>query len=349
MISLSQVTQTIQDGLNAIGDREFVIYNDVGEFKKAYREDGSNTITRYVNGIMEALEPTLMPIKNLQIVTQSFRVTFVLDMDALSKDETTGNYIEVAQIRSILESYIASANAIPYSATADDISFEVTPSFSGVTVGVATQMSPIGNMLPMYLDFSCVFIQSGANTNTVSFIVNGEDMFFTDYSVTRVRTAETNMQANEPSQKTFIQANGISINLSLPMLNTAQSKAFEQDVWSGTQNQAVCVERYRANANSPYSCYIMVYGNNSESGGVGQNIGQVVDFVEGKQDVLNYGTGWSIQTFTGTSKTLTLPTTTKANVVYWGDGTSEHLAKTTTTKTHTYAENKTYTIRIFSY
>ena len=109
MISLSQVTQTIQDGLNAIGDREFVIYNDVGEFKKAYREDGSNTITRYVNGIMEALEPTLMPIKNLQIVTQSFRVTFVLDMDALSKDETTGNYIEVAQIRSILESYIASA------------------------------------------------------------------------------------------------------------------------------------------------------------------------------------------------------------------------------------------------
>lgn len=354
MISLSQVTEVIQNGLNAISDdREFVIFNDVGEFKDYYRQEGSNSITRYVNGIMEAMAPTIIPIKNLQVVTQSFRITFVLDMDLLEKD-TTGNYIEVANIRDLLTKYISGVNAIPYGASNDDVSFEVTPTFDGVTVGVASQMSPIGNILPMYLDFSCVFVESGVNTNNVEFIINGESMFFSDYSVSRVRTAETSMVANEKSQKTFIQANGISVSLKMPLLSTAQSKNIEDDVYQGTQNRAICVERYRANAKTPYSCYIMIYGNNSETGGVGQNIGQSLDLVEGKQDVLDYtimetGKEWRSEEFTGTSKTLALPTTPNASVVFWGDGKADHCRADVSHIGHTYSVNKTYTIRIFSY
>lgn len=348
MISLSQVTEVIQNGLNAISDdREFVIFNDVGEFKDYYRQEGSNSITRYVNGIMEAMEPTIIPIKNLQVVTQSFRVTFVLDMDLLEKD-TKGDYIEVANIRNLLTKYISSVNAIPYTLTNDDVSFEVTPTFSGATVGTASQMSPIGNVLPMYLDFSCVFVESGVNTNNVEFIINGESMFFSDYSASRVRTAETSMVANEPSQKTFIQANGLSLNLSMPLLQTTQSKDIEADVWGGSQNQAICVERYRANAKTPYSCYIMTYGNNAETGGVGQNIGQVLDLVEGKQDVLNYGAGWETTTFTGTRRTLSMEAN-KVKVVFWGDGTSQHISKNVTLIMHTYKVSGTYTIRVFSY
>lgn len=349
MIELKKITQYIQDGLNdSTSEREFVIFNDVGEFRNNYRQDGSNDITKYVNGIMGALSPTIVPIKNLQVVTQSFRVTFVLDMDLLEKD-TDGNYIEVAKIRDLLSAYISSVNAVPYAQEdEEDVNFEITPSFDGVTVGVATQMSPIGNVLPMYLDFGCVFVERGVNTNNIEFIINGENMFFSDYSASRVRTAETSMVANEKSQKSFIQANGISLNLSMPLLETAQSKKIEQDVWGGGQNQAICVERHRKNALSPYSCYIMVYGNNAETGGAGQNVGQVLDFVEGKQDVLSYGTGWAIQTFTGTSKTLAL-TPNKTNVVFWGDGASEHLDKDTPTATHDYGVSGTYKIRIFSY
>lgn len=364
MIALSQLTAEIESGLNGLDLADFKIFTDVGEFQGAYRQEGSNLITHYVNGIMEAMAPTRIPMKNLEVLTQSFRIGFVLDMDLLNKD-TDGNYKEVKNIRAILEKYIASVNGKPfYLDELDDdgestgISFEITPSYSGVIVGTAMQMSPIGNVLPMYLDFSCVFIQGGVNTNTVDFIVNGENMFYQEYSITRTRTAETNMVANEKSSKTLIQANGISLNLKLPLLNTDQSKAIEEDVWSGGQNEAICVERVRhlPNDASLYKAYIMIYGNNAENGNVGQNIGQVVDLAEGKQDCLTYGEKWTITSFTGTEvqvSNLGLPASvlTKDNIIiFWGDGKVVKTNKTSVSSVgHIYSESGTYTIRIYSY
>lgn len=362
MIGVEQIKKTLQDGFNALNertDREFVIYNDVGTFKHEYRAFASNDIIRYVNGIIESMQPTIMPIKNLEIQTQSFRITFALDVAVLHKD-SSGNYKEVEEIRDILEKYISQNNAIPYLQNDDsNKSFEVTPTFGGVTVGLETQMSPVGRMLPMYFDFSCVFVESGVNTNNINFVINGENMFFQEYSATRLRTAETNMVANESSQKTLIQANGISINLKMPLLNTTQSEAIESDVWGGKQNEAICVERFRVTKTNPYKAYhayIMIYGNNSESGSLGQNIGQGVDFVEGKQSELSYSSNWGNTTFnavTGTmSKTLNIPTGKKLMVVFWGDEKTERVDVVgeipPTTVSHTYTAEGSYTIRYFS-
>lgn len=357
MIALSQLTAEIESGLNGLDLADFKIFTDVGEFQGAYRQEGSNLITHYVNGIMEAMAPTRMPLKNLQVLTQSFRIGFVLDMDLLGKD-TDGNYKEVKDIRKILEKYIASINGLPFTLQdADNVSFEITPSYSGITVGTAMQMSPIGNVLPIYMDFSCVFIESGANTNTVNFIINGEDMFFQNYSITRTRTAETNMLANQPSQKTLVQANGISLKLEMPLLNSTQSKDIEEDVWSGSQNQAVCVERYRENAKTKYHAYIMIYGNNAETGSIGQNIGQSLDLLEGKQSELSYGTGWASDSITLSGSALgygfsVTKTGAKACVIFWGDGKTSHVEATQSgvmSSNHTYSHAGTYTIRYFIY
>lgn len=357
MITLSELKTVIENGLNAISTREFKLFADVGEFQKAYKPDDSNTVTRYINGILETLAPSRLPIKNLQVITQTFRISFVLDMALLEKDED-GEYLEVKQVRALLEKYIIANNGKPYYLEdAEQVSFEVTPSFSGITVGTASLMSPIGNILPMYLDFSCVFVQGGTNTNTVNFIINGEDMFFQNYSITRTRTAETNMIANEPSQKTLVQANGISLKLEMPLLNSTQSKEIEEDVWSGSQNQAVCVERYRANAKTPYHAYIMIYGNNAETGSIGQNIGQSLDLVEGKQNELSYGTGWGSDSITLTGSALgygfvLTRTGAKACVIFWGDGKTSHIAATQSgvmSANHTYSHAGTYTIRYFVY
>lgn len=359
MIALSVLTQEIQSELNGLGLADFKIYTDVGEFQNAYRQDGSNTITRYINGVMETMSPTRMPIRNLQVLTQTFRIGFVLDMDLLEKD-SNGDYVEVKTIRAILEKFIANYNGKPFYLTdGDSVSFEITPSYSGITTGTAMQMSPIGNILPIYLDFSCVFIQSGVNANTIDFIVNGENMFYQEYSITRTRTAETNMLANEPSSKTLAQANGISLQLKMPLLNTTQSKAIETDVWSGTQNEAICVERVRhlANNTTIYNAYIMIYGNNAENGSIGQNIGQVVDFVEGKQNELTYSTGWASDSITLTGSALgygfaVTKTGAKACVIFWGDGKTSHITATQSgvmSANHTYSHAGTYTIRYFIY
>ena len=355
MIALSTLTKTIENGLNAIGTKEFAIFTDIGEFKGAYRGENSNNITRYINGIMEAMAPTRLPMKNLEVITQSFRVNFVLDVALLNKDDN-GNFIEVQEIRDILEKYINANNGVSYYATdSEQKQFEITPTFSGVTVGTAQQLSPIGDVLPMYLDFSCVFIQSGVNANTIEFIINGKNMFYQNYTMSRVRTAETNMVANEKSSKTLAQANGISLNLAMPLIDEEESKNIEDDVYNGTQNQAICVERYRANAKKPYNCYIMIYGNNNESGSIGQNVGQTVDFIEGKQSELNYGENWVELEATVTSENLTYSLTPPSDVndivIFWGDTTSQHsqITEQIDTINHTYTKVGTFKIRYFKY
>ena len=166
------------------------------------------------------------------------------------------------------------------------------------------------------------------------------------------------MIANEKSSKTLAQANGISLNLKMPMLNTKQSKAIENDVWGGSQNQALCVERHRANATTPYQAYIMIYGNNAENGSIGQNIGQVIDLVEGKQEELSYGGNWTIVEFTATDEILSYNSIIdqnglKAVVVFWGDGTVNRYTpaqnSSSVTISHTYSMEGTYTIRYFVY
>ena len=355
MIALNTLTQIIQNGLNAIGDKEFSIFTDVGEFRNSYRGENSNNIIRYVNGIMEAMSPTRLPMRNLEVITQSFRIGFVLDISLLNKDEN-GNFIEVKEIRNILESYIKTSNGIPYYANdSDNKTFEITPTYSGVTVGTAQQLSPIGDVLPMYLDFSCVFVQGGTNTNTVEFIINGENMFFENYKMSRVRVAETNMFANEKNSKTLIQSNGVSLHLTMPLLNSNQSLAIEDDVYNGEMNKAVCVERYRANAIKPYNAYIMIYGNNDESGEIGRNVGQSIDFVEGKADELNYSDLWSSTQAVVDNNliyNLTLIPTSKTIVVFWGDGESSKVNSNygeIETISHNYKKQGNYTIRQYCY
>lgn len=363
MIQLNKIAEVIENGLDALSDKEFQIFTDIGEFKKSYRADNSNDITRYINGVLEGMQPTILPMKNLEVITQSFRITFVLDIDLLNKDDK-GNFIEVKTIRALLEKYITQANGQPYILVDDGTSFEITPSFSGVTVGIASQMSPIGNILPMYLDFSCIFVESGVNTNNVNFIINGENMFFSEYSVTRTRPAETNMVANVKSTQTLVQANGISLMLKMPLLNTDESQNIEEDIWGGSQNEAVCVEKYRIGENgqqTSYHAYIMIYGDNSETGQIGQNIGQTINLVEGKRKQLKYNAttskGWGTLTLNVGSIEIEEPITidcssigTNANtwILFWEDGSVE---KTTSqeTLTKTFTASGIYTAKVYWY
>lgn len=362
MIQLSDILSRFQSQLNGLGNREFVIFSDVGEFQKAYREEGSNTIDRYVNGVGEMISQTILPIKNLQAVTETIRVTFLADMDLLEKDEN-GNFVEVLKLRELFEKYIKKYNGVSYFLTegtgVDRIEYEITPSFNGVTVGVASQMSPIGNVLPIYFDFSCIIVESGVSVNSIHFIVNGEDMFFNEYSATRTRVAETSMVANKQTTKTYAQSNGLSLQLSTPLIKGKKSELIEDDVWEGGQNRAICVERFndRRGTKGKSNAYIMILGNNSESGTIGQNVGQIFNLVEGKRELLEYREtdGWHeievVVENAGNQSVLfpaiaTLPGQTAYRVIFWQDGTFEKNTSSTAIS-HYFAEPGTYIIRCF--
>ena len=358
MIALTSIANDIETKLNNLlantDNRSFKIFADLGDFQKTYKAYNSNEITRYINGVLEAQTPSILAIKGLQAMTQTFQVSFILDVEALNKD-VNGNFAEVEQIRNILQTYIATYNGQPFAVVDGTITFELTPTFSGVIVGTESQISPLGRALPMYLNFSYTIIESGINTNNVEFILNGQNLFFESYQVSRVRTAETNMLATGNNSKTSVQANGISFTIKSPLLSSQISQAIENDVYAGKGNQAYCLQRKRGS--TTYN-YIAIIGNNSETGEIGKNIGQAIDFVEGKIDILTYGTGWTELTASGANYSQDYGAT-KPIVVFWGDGTSETIIQPTITDihlytmptlTHTYTDGKaTHTIRVFSY
>ena len=354
MIELKTIAKTIENNLNTLlandGGQQFKIFADLGEFQNYYKAQNSNDPTYYVNGILEALTPSLLPIRNLQALTQTIRVTFALDVELMNKD-TDGNFVEVTEIRKLLMKYIASANGIPFplSETLTNnttMTYEVTPSFNGVTVGEIAQLSPIGEILPMYLDLVYTFIQSGINSNSAQIFLNGESLYFEKCSLSRVRLAESNTFAGGKSTKTVIQNNGLSIDLNAPLLDTTQSGVIEDDVLDGGNNVAQCVQYVRG---TKVRNYIMVFGNTTENLEMAKNIGANVSLVEGKRDILSYNEHWQTYSVTvGAGQTVTIGTAVSEfkGVAFFGDGTSG--TSTTGTFEHTYENAGTYIVRVFN-
>ena len=226
------------------------------------------------------------------------------------------------------------------------MTYEVTPSFNGVTVGEIAQLSPIGEILPMYLDLVYTFIQSGINSNSVQIFLNGESLYFEKCSLSRVRLAESNTFAGGKSTKTVIQNNGLSIDLNAPLLDTTQSGVIEDDVLDGGNNVAQCVQYVRG---TKVRNYIMVFGNTTENLEMAKNIGANVSLVEGKQDILSYNEHWQTYSVTvGAGQTVTIGTAVSEfkGVAFFGDGTSG--TSTTGTFEHTYENAGTYIVRVFN-
>lgn len=345
MIELKTLAKMIENQLNALGNNVFKIFADMGDYKKAYRAQQSNEITNYINGVLEALTPTILPIKNLQVVTQTIRIAFPLSIDLLNKD-SDGNYIELTNIRALLAQYIATNNAVPSSYTdLNNVVFEITPTFDGVTVGIASQISPIGDVLPVYLDGVYTFIESGVNSNSTSIVLNGEDLYFEKASITRVRPSETNVFNGEISTKTVVQSNGISIGINLPLLDTEQGNLIENDILDGGLNNAQLVQYIR---NGKAKNYIMVFGENNESLEMAKNIGFGISLVEGRRDILNYNANWTTQTLTvNAGQTVNIEMTgTYYSVMFWGDGTSDF--QTSGNFSHTYSNAGTYTLYLYT-
>lgn len=348
MIELKNLALNIENALNGLIDlngQSFKIFADLGDFKHYYKPETNNNVTRYINGIMESFPPTILPIRNLQVTTQSVRITFALDVELLNKDEY-GNYVEVVEIRKILSTYIAQTNGLPSVVNENGTTFEVTPSFNGITVGEITQLSPIGEMLPLYLDLSYTIIESGINSNSVEIILNGESLYFEKVGISRARVAETNTYAGDKTTKTTIQNNGISFDVMLPLTDTPQGNKIEDNIMVGGNNEAQLVQYKRGN--KIYN-YIMVFGNNDLNLEMAKNIGTKISLVEGKQDVLDYSNKWATQNVVvQDQETINIGNLEEDyyGVAFFGDGTSEFSINGRFT--HTYEEAGSYLVRIFS-
>lgn len=346
MINLTNLTQTIASQLNGLDTGlTFALFTDIGEVKKAYKPQRSNTVVHYVNGVLNVLTPQINPIKNLQAITLSLSITCLVDIDLDGKN-TDGEYTQEIAVRSALSQYISQYNGIPTSYTdTDGVVFTVVPAFDGITVGTAQQISPLGNTLPIILTGTFTFIENGINTNSVDIYINGENIYFDELAITRNRTKEESVFAGNDVTKAIIQANGLGLGLTLPLLNTTEMLAIEDDILDGGNNNAQMVQYVRG---TKVKNYIMVFGTNSGSFLPAKNVGLGVSLYEGRRELLTYSDNWKIYTYTveaGDIVRFSTPSTNIYGVIFWGDDTSDVL--TINGIEHTYTEAGTYVAYLF--
>lgn len=329
MIGTKQVRDWLQSQLYD-SEKEFAIFCDVADFKKVYKLDDSNTITRYTNGIVEALQPTMFPIKNLQVATQTFIVRFPIDIEISGKD-ANGNYLEVERIKEILLKFASVNNGKPFTQADDsNVNFEITPAFNGITVGVAEPVSPLGLCLPIEMNISLTMVESGINTNNFDVYLNNENLFYQQGTLIRSRMAETNSTITNGATTTAVQSNSMNIHLTSPLISSPQNLAILQDILLGGNNKPNIVKikaKYGQNnlGQDLYQekIYLMTFGQNQLSLEVGKNAGNSIDLVEVSPLIAEFDNTWIYSYVVGTAN-WTITKTLTAGQIWWAvfdDGT----------------------------
>ena len=286
MIKTIQFAEYLETQLNTlIGQSIFKIRPNIANFTDYLREEDSNKINQYINGIVNLGDANLLSIRGLQAYTQSVQLEIIVDVEKQDK-QNNDEFPEVTTIETLLYKFIANNNAIPITFTdSDGVNFEITPSYSGVRVGDAQILSPIGLCVPISMFGTLTIIESGINTNNVKWYINNVPIMVQSYSATRKRELESDIPLGENFNKSLPQSNGLSLTLIKPMLTDEISQLIEQDLYSGIANRCFLITRIRALLENNY---YMIIAQNSESGEIGANIGSTINLVEGRKNLMNY-------------------------------------------------------------
>lgn len=339
MINTEYLAEYFTNLMNSYGvgyGKHFKIFADEGELKKAVKSYGKSPIN-FTSGIVEIVGSQLVKARDLRLNTYMAQITLFIDLalNGLNEDKESLNLID---IRKVLTEMIDEENG----KTGMSKGFNQTVSYSYPTNGTKSDVGFISDCLPIYLSCNVVLFEDGVNANDCNIYINGEDMGFTRAVFTRQRTADSQTFNRDISQKTTMQAQGLSVDLVAPALRSKQiSKLIMKDVlFGGNYALNVKIETPLGSKN-----FIAIFGNNQASLDLATNVGYNVSVVEGVDYLLDYdyvGSKWAKYKATEDNFELVLGT---KSTVYWGDDVIEELEAGT--HTHNYSDKKQHTIYVF--
>lgn len=316
--------------------KHFKIFADEGELKKATKNYGEAP-TDYTSGIVEVMSSSLIPIRDIRLNTYSIQITLFVDL-ALNGFTSEKESINLNDIRKIITEIIDAKNGT----TGFYKNFSQSITFDYPTNGQKSDVGFISDCLPIYLTCNMAFFENGINANNCQIILNGENISFTRAVFTRKRTADSQTFNGDASQKTIMQANGLSIDLVLPIQDNDISRLFTKDCLEGG-NFAINVEII-----TPLyeKTFIGTFGDDQIALDIATNAGGNMSIVEAKENILDYSYSPKWQVVEKHDENVEV-VAQKDAVIYWGDGNKLKVLEDGTI-THTYTDGKTkHILRIF--
>lgn len=362
MLLTENFMKSIQEQLNG-GQSQvvFKFYDNVGNMLSAYRK--GNDVVQYVQGIFSLAPSELTPIKNLNIAIVTARLELAVDIDTLPPEVTDdGEIIEyslVRLVRGIWDSFAEANNGIPIPLTDNSgKSYSVTPSYSLMGNGsVELLSSDTGEVMSLATTMSFTVVENGINSNDISVYINGEDIMYAQATITRNRTADSSVYAQEYGgiyqspyyeTKSIIQQNGIGIDLNIPLLYSQVGNEIRNDILKGGNNKAYAV--VIQGSNTQESCaYIMTTGSNMLGLIPAENITARISFVEVSVNTAVFNDNWTRDYFTDAGTYTKTGDFVKGTTIIWGEDCSgQVLTEDATEISHTYTTEGSHTVYIYT-
>lgn len=280
MIELSELVQQTQTALNAnTNGVVFQIFGDTDNFLKSVRS--GNTVTNYINGLMQVMESNIAPTQELVVATQTARLEFVFPIDDADDLSPIQDQIE------IYRAIVSSVYQKPFTQAMTDSSgkqFSVCVYGAPATTGERLQRPIIGDSMSLVVYLYYSFIENGINSLDCPVYLDGVQVPYSSLSVSRVPTMEGNPYSDDTgAAKNRIVATALSVTMTVPATSTGQTSA---SAVGFLLNGTVAVHTFQiniGNSNQTFNVYFGQIDMNAE--GV-RNAGFTINLIE----AVNYGT-----------------------------------------------------------
>ncbi len=348
MIKSNWFANFIQEKLNDnnIGVK-FMVFADAGTLKE-YAKIG-NYKENLTNCVAEILSSQIIPIKNISFNVFNTQTMIVVDLDALGTETITdADGVKRKQSKRLIEvqeaiyQFINAYNGTTINQVIDGKTYAITLGLTMPTDGERMSIGAINEGLALYLPITFTIFENGVNSQDFKIKIDGEDIYFLNGVITRLKVTEQNPYYYSKASKASLPSNAISIDFSAPQITSELCEKIENEIWNG-KDYAYCVELSRNGKVEPYICACIKEQQNISGT---TNIGLNLSFVEVVEDLVEYEENkWvklTIEATENEQENLFQNTSEEEIVIFWGDGSKEITKETNII--HKYKEQGTYEI-----
>lgn len=343
MLGIEDFGKRLQDDLNVIastitGAIPFKIFTNLGDYTEAYRYDNAgntNAVAQYQYGILRVLPSEIVPIKGLAVQNFVFQLECAVNIDESEKD-SNGNYIQVVNTQEILNNY--AQNYTGTTATIDGVdgkSYTIAYAINPCSVSSVTMTtSDYGEVLPVQLTIEVGAVENGINLNDIDITIDGQAVYPLSIQATRKRVPQENGFSNKTSTSIGMLQNGFGLDLQMPLLYNSLGEMILDDIYSGKDNVAHCVD-LSFNKYIEWTNQTILYNT------IFENRHYSIYSHDKYADTLEFEIKVTSISLSKPTETINISCGEATGVTFnWGDNSS------TTTPTHEYTQNGTYKITI---
>lgn len=243
MISLKEITQDIENGLNGItsGQPEeydtlyFKLFSDTGRFRRAKKK--VNAVTDPVNGVVSVVSSQTTPNADGSLIAMlTCRVELVARLkdeeeDVMQEVENSGeqlveegNVTYVQHIRNAISSFTQS-QGFKNVEDSDGQTYTVSVSYNFAETGTRAQRDRTGDSMTFVFYAYYNVIQNGQNSRSYVFRLDGQIIPYQQCTVSRTNISDADVYSGDASAKVTSSGSVFSVTLAVPVFKSTLNLA----------------------------------------------------------------------------------------------------------------------------